>query len=98
MRDRNGHAVRQVPRVRPGAFREARDLQVASTSIETKPFAFPKAVRPAKALEPWLTLFNPAEVYLGLGRAPATGAVFRALAENPGPLGSFHYFESWEGY
>ena len=47
MRDGNGHAVRQVPRVRPGAVGEARDLQVASTAIATKSFAFPKAVRRA---------------------------------------------------
>ena len=45
--------------------------------------------------EDWLgqadtRLFNPGEGYLGLGSAPATGAVFRALAENPGTLGSFH--------
>jgi hypothetical protein len=31
----------------------------------------------------YLTLFNPGEAYSGLGIAPATGAVFRALAENP---------------
>ena len=65
MRDRNGHAVRQVPRVRPGAVGEARDLQVASTAIGTKPFAFPKAVRRAGRIG-WARL---KQVYLTLLRA-----------------------------
>jgi len=93
MRDRNGRTVRRVPCVRPGAVGEARDLQVASTAIGTKPFAFPKAVRRAEDRlgQADTSLFNPIEGYLGLGSAPATDAVFRALAENPcAPEDSLH--------
>jgi hypothetical protein len=42
-----GRAVRRVPRVPPWRFGKDRDLQVASTAIGTKRFAFPKAVRRA---------------------------------------------------
>ena len=72
--DSSGRAVRRVSRVPPSRFGKDRDLQVASTDVETKPFSIQN-----KAIKP----------YLGLGSAPATGAVFRALAENPGRTGSF---------
>jgi hypothetical protein len=64
--------MRRVPRVPPWRFGKDRDLQVASTAIETKPFSIPKALQTPNSafrtphwMEGYLTLVKAGEHRVG---------------------------------